>query len=196
MTINTARFIIGAAQWQQLPTDGRPEMAFIGRSNVGKSSLLNALTGQKNLAYTSKRPGKTQEFNYFLVNDRFYMVDVPGYGYARVSKKKRKAWAAFIERYLTERVPLRAVFHLMDSRHPLTDLDRELIDFMRGGPVPYVLALTKVDKLSGNQRTKAEQTVRRALDDVGLEVPLVLTSSKSKRGHHDLRTWMDRLLNA
>jgi GTP-binding protein len=184
----------GCAEWSQLPDDGRAEVAFIGRSNVGKSSLLNALLKRKKIAYTSKKPGKTQQFNYFLVDGNFYVVDLPGYGYAKVPKSQRRAWAEFIERYLTERRPLRAAVHLVDSRHPLMDNDEDLVDFMRESDVPYLIALTKSDKLSGNQRTNSVRRVNERLAEVGLSVPVVLTSAKDKRGIGELRTWIADLL--
>lgn len=188
-----AQFIQGAASWNQLPLDGRPEVAFLGRSNVGKSSLLNALVGRKSLARTSKQPGKTQEFNFYLIDGNLYFVDLPGFGYAKVSKEKREAWARFIERYLAERAPLRAAIHLIDGRHPPTPLDEDLIDFMRGQPVPYVLALTKADKLSGNQRAHHVRRLEKQLLAVGLEVPIVLTSAQTGRGVSELWRWIRTL---
>jgi GTP-binding protein len=185
-----AKFVKGVATWDQLPRDGRPEVAFLGRSNVGKSSLINTLLQRKNLAYTSKTPGKTQEVNFFLIDGRFYLVDLPGFGYAKVPKKKREQWTRFVERYLREREPLAALVHLVDGRHPLTELDEDLIDYMRGEPVPYVIALTKADKLSGNERTNHVRRLRDRLDEVGLELPIILTSATSKRGRDELRQWI------
>jgi len=187
---DTAEFVKGCAQWDQLPPDGKPEVAFMGRSNVGKSSLLNALLGRKKLAYTSKKPGKTREFNFYLVDRRFYFVDLPGFGYAKVSKKERERWAALIERYLTERPSLRAVVHLIDSRHPPMETDEDVIDFMRGGDIPHLLALTKADKLSNNKRVQSKRRVERLLEGVGLELPIVLTSAKTNRGIPELRNWI------
>lgn len=183
-------FIKGAVEWDQLPRDGRPEIAFVGRSNVGKSSLLNALLGRKKMAYVSKKPGKTTEFNFFQIDGKYYFVDLPGYGYARVSKSVREKWAALIEQYLAERPTLRAVIHLVDSRHPPMAQDEDLMDFMRGSDVPYVIALTKADKLSGNQRAQTVQRLKKKLADVGRSVPIVLTSSKKGRGIKELRGWI------
>ena len=187
---DTAEFVKGCVAWEDLPKDGTPEVAFIGRSNVGKSSLLNALLKRKKLAYTSKKPGKTREFNYYHIDRRYYFVDLPGYGYAKVSKKERERWARLIERYLQDRWPLRAVVHLIDSRHPPMDADVDLMDFMRGATVPYLIALTKADKLSGNQRTQSVKRVKDMLAEVGREHPIVLTSSKTKRGLGELRQWI------
>ena len=192
--LDQATFVIGAAQWDQLPEDGRPEIAFVGRSNVGKSSLLNALLGRKNLAYTSKTPGKTQQLNFFRVDDRFYAVDLPGYGYAKAPKSARNEWAQLQERYLTERGPLRGVVQLIDSRHPPMDSDVTLIKRLEATGRPHLLALTKADKLSGNGRAEAERRVEDCLSDLGLDRPVVLTSAESNRGVGALRRWIqDRL---
>ncbi|MFB6248984.1 MAG: ribosome biogenesis GTP-binding protein YihA/YsxC [Salinibacter sp.] len=192
--LDQATFVVGAARWDQLPTDGRPEIAFVGRSNVGKSSLLNALLGRKNLAYTSKTPGKTQQLNYFRVDDRFYAVDLPGYGYAKAPKSARAEWAQLQERYLDERPPLRGVVQLIDSRHPPMDSDIALIERLDRVGIPHLLAPTKADKLSGNGRAQAERRVADCLSDLGLERPVVLTSAETNRGVGALRGWIrDRL---
>lgn len=192
MKVKEAQFIKGVTKWDAMPRDGRPEVAFMGRSNVGKSSLINTLLHRKNLARTSKRPGKTQEFNFYLVNRRFYLVDLPGFGFARVSKKKRERWATFIEEYLNERVALEAIVHLVDSRHPPTDLDIDLIDFMRGHEVPYLIALTKADKLSNNQRSQSMARIKRMLDEVGRAVPIIPTSSVENLGRVELLGWIEQ----
>ena len=187
---DTAAFVKGVVQWEQLPTDGRPEVAIVGRSNVGKSSLLNALLQRKNLAYTSKSPGKTQQFNYFRVDDRFYLVDLPGYGYAKAPKSARKEWAQLQERYLDERQPLRGVVQLIDSRHPPMDSDISLVKRLRAVGVPHLIVLTKADKLSGNGRAQAERQVDDCLTDLEIERPVILTSAKSNRGIPKLRHWI------
>lgn len=187
----TATFIKGAVSWAHLPGDGRPEVAFIGRSNVGKSSLLNALLGRKSLARTSGTPGKTQQFNYYLIDDALYFVDLPGYGYAKISRDQRERWGRFIGAYLTEREQLRLVFHLVDSRHEPTRLDRDILEVMRGGRVPYVIVLTKADKLSGNERTKSERRVKELLESYAMEVPVILTSAKTRRNIGELWEWID-----
>lgn len=194
MDIHTATFATGAASWKGLPDDGRPEVAFIGRSNVGKSSLFNMLVERKNLARTSGTPGKTQQFNYFLINDALYFVDLPGFGYAKVSKTQRAKWGRLIGRYLTERAPLRVVFHLVDSRHAPTRLDEDIMGTMRGSPVPYVIALTKTDKLSGNGRQQSLATVRKTLAGFAMDVPVVLTSAVDRTGRDDLLGWVEALV--
>ena len=193
MKVKSAEFVKGAVSWDGLPKDGRPEVVFLGRSNVGKSTMLNALTRRKKLARTSKRPGKTQEYNIFRINNRQYWIDMPGYGYAKVPKKKRVRWAEFIARYVSERKPLKAIVHLMDSRHPLTDLDRELIDMIRGGAAPMLVVLTKADKLSGNVRRARRGEVEAKLEDVGLHVPLMLTSAEKGDGLGKVLRWIDTL---
>lgn len=189
-----ARFVKGVADWRGMPRDGRPEVAFVGRSNVGKSSLLNALVRRKNLARTSKTPGKTREFNYYLVDGRFYFVDLPGFGFAKVAKKERARWAQLIERYLNERLPLRAVVHLIDSRHPPMEQDEDVMAFMHGGDVPYVIALTKTDKLSNNQRQQSVTRAQQVLAGRGLEVPVVSTSAQKGRGIAELWQWITALV--
>lgn len=195
MQVTKATFVKGATRWEHLPEDGRPEVAFAGRSNVGKSSLVNSLLRRKGLARTSGAPGKTREFNYYLVNDAFYLVDLPGYGYAKTSKKERARWEAFIGAYLAERRALRCAIHLVDSRHPPTELDREMTAAMLGQRVPYLVALTKADKLSGNQRGASRRRMQDILrDEFGLEAPVVLTSAKTGRGRDDLLRWIDDLI--
>jgi len=188
--LDQATFELGVARWDQLPTDGRPEIAFVGRSNVGKSSLLNALLGRKNLAYTSKTPGKTQQLNFFRVDNRFFAVDLPGYGYAKAPKSARKQWAQLQERYLHERTPLRGVVQLLDARHPPQDSDVALIEELAAIDVPHLLALTKADKLSGNGRAQSERRVDDCLENLGLDRPVVLTSAKSNRGVGTVRHWI------
>jgi GTP-binding protein len=188
--LDTATFVKGVAQWEQLPTGGRPEIAVVGRSNVGKSSLLNALLRRKNLAYTSKTPGKTQQLNYFRVDDRFYLVDLPGYGYAKAPKSARKEWAQLQERYLSERQTLCGVVQLIDSRHPPMDSDISLIERLRDVGVPHLIALTKADKLSGNGRAQARRQVDECLDDLDVERSVILTSAKTNRGIPTLRHWI------
>lgn len=190
MTIRDVKFVKGVTEWDSLPRDGRPEVAFIGRSNVGKSSLLNMLVGRRNIARTSGTPGKTQEFNFYLVNERVYFVDLPGFGYARVSRTVRERWGRFIGHYLTEREPLRLVVHLVDGRHEPTRLDRDIIETMRGGHTPYVIALTKTDKLSGNQRPQSERRVQKVLEEYAMEVPVILTSAVDQRGKKELLGWI------
>jgi GTP-binding protein len=187
---DTATFVKGAARWGQLPMDEGPEIAVVGRSNVGKSSLLNALLGRKNLAYTSKTPGKTQQLNFFRVDDRFYLVDLPGYGYAKAPQSVREEWAQLQERYLTERTSLGGVVQLIDSRHSPMDSDVSLVKRLRDRGVPHLLALTKTDKLSGNGRAQARRRMDECLAEWEMDGPVVLTSASTNRGLPTLRHWI------
>lgn len=182
-----AQFALGAARLDGMPADALPEVAFVGRSNVGKSSLLNALVGRKNLARTSGTPGKTQEVNFYRAAG-FYLVDLPGFGYAKVSQAERDRWAKLIGRYVAEREVLRLVCHLVDSRHAPTALDRTVFEAMRGIPRPYAVVLTKGDKLSGNGRAAALKTTRAALVAHGLSgAEVFVTSAEDGRGIEALR---------
>ena len=143
------RFVAGAADMATLPTDALPEVAFAGRSNVGKSSLVNALTGRKTLARTSDTPGRTQQLNFFELGERLMLVDLPGYGYAEAPKHLVKQWTRLIQDYLRGRPGLRRVLMLVDGRHGLKDTDRELMDMLDKAAVNYKLVLTKADKVKG-----------------------------------------------
>ncbi|MEQ9103121.1 MAG: ribosome biogenesis GTP-binding protein YihA/YsxC [Rhodothermales bacterium] len=194
MDIQSVTFVGGATKLGHMPEDGLPEIAFIGRSNVGKSSLINAFLKRKALARTSSTPGKTQEINFFRVNDTYYVVDLPGFGYAKVSKAHRAAWQKLIGAYLTGRDTLRVVFQLVDSRHEPTALDKEVMILLRESPAEHVVVLTKADKLSGNERQKSVSRVRKAMLSLGMERPVVLTSAHDGRGRNELMDWLDQLL--
>lgn len=207
MQLKTVEYAISASAWDNLPESDTDEVAFIGRSNVGKSSLLNMVVGRKNLARTSGQPGKTRTFNFYLAEARpyesgpnrgetpppFYLVDLPGFGYAKVSRTERERWGALIGRYLLEREPLRVAVHLVDSRHDPTALDRDVMQWMKASAKPYVIALTKADKLSKNKQQQSVAAVKRVLRSIGLEVPVVLTSAAQKTGAEELLRWVDTL---
>jgi GTP-binding protein len=148
------RFLKSVFDLDQLPEPDLPEIAFAGRSNVGKSSCMNRLVKRKNLVKTSAKPGKTQSLNYFLLPDNLYLVDLPGYGYAKVSKKMQAAWQTLISGYLESRANLQCVVVIVDLRHAMKISDLQLVDWLRLKGVPFFLVYTKADKLSANQRSK------------------------------------------
>ncbi len=154
MKIISVKFAFSSGKLSQIPRDGIREFAFIGRSNVGKSSLINMLAGQRGLAKVSGTPGKTRLINHFLINDEWYLVDLPGYGYAKVSKTEKARWGRLIEGYFHQDRDLRLVFLLIDMRHPPTNDDLQMIDFLVESEIPFALALTKRDKLSRRQEAE------------------------------------------
>ncbi len=156
MANHKAEFILSATSPAHFPETSYPEIAFAGRSNVGKSSLLNKLLRRKNLAKTSSTPGKTRQINFFRVDDRFQLVDLPGYGYAKVSKTEREAWRELIEIYLLERPQLRLVISLIDARHEPTNLDRDLLEWLESIEQPYAVVLTKGDKIKSRLLARRE----------------------------------------
>ena len=191
MKISSAVFTISSPDYRKCPKDGRPEYAFIGRSNVGKSSLINMLTGVKGLAKTSGRPGKTQLINHFLINDEWYLVDLPGYGYARTSKTSREKWGAMMREYFLHREELTNVFVLIDSRIPPQRIDLDFINFLGENGVPLSLVFTKADKESQREvQANVKETylvkvalMKKALLEVWEELPEVfLTSSLTGMG--------------
>jgi GTP-binding protein len=161
--ISSARFVKSAKQANDFPKDRKPEIAFCGRSNSGKSSLLNALTNSHGLARTSSSPGRTQLINFFLVDGQTYYVDLPGYGYAKVPKGIRDTWGEMIENYLRNREPLKLAIMLVDSRIPPTDSDRTMKEWLDHFGIPNLVVLTKSDKISRNEMTKAVRTCAETL---------------------------------
>ena len=157
MIIKKAEFIKSVSNAAGLPDDGKPEFAFIGRSNVGKSSLMNMLLGRKNLVKTSKKPGKTVLLNYFSVNDSFYFVDLPGYGFASRSKSEQDLWRVVIEKYLRTRKSLAGIFLLIDSRHGFLPNDMQMVEFLDHFQIGYTPVFTKTDKLTKTELSAAKQ---------------------------------------
>ena len=151
MRVKSAKFIKSATLPEHYPRDGRPEVAFLGRSNVGKSSLMNSLLGVRGLARTSSTPGRTQLINFFLIDESFYFVDLPGYGYARVPSDVKREWGPMVEKYLATRPNLVLSIVITDSRHEPTKLDLQMINWLQSKDKPFVIIATKADKLSGNQ---------------------------------------------
>ena len=163
MKITSAEFVKSAFSHEHWIDDRRPEIAFLGRSNVGKSSLINSLLQRKGLARTSNTPGRTQSINYFLINEEFYFVDLPGYGYAKVSKSMRSDWGVMAEEYLSQREQLALCVQLIDSRHDPTRLDLQLNEWLNFNGKPHIVVATKSDKLSSNQLPKQLKAIRLAL---------------------------------
>lgn len=163
--ITSAEFVKSAFESRHWPVDGRPEIAFLGRSNVGKSSLLNSLLQRKGLARTSNTPGRTQSINYFLINDSFYFVDLPGYGFAKVSKSMRSDWGKMAEDYLSRREELVLCIQLVDSRHKPSQLDLQLHEWLEFNQKDYIVVATKADKLSSNELTKQTRVIGSAMSD-------------------------------
>lgn len=183
MLVKTAEFVCSNTQVDKLPDPYLPEYAFIGRSNVGKSSLINALTSRKNLAKTSQRPGKTQLINHFIINDNWYLVDLPGYGYAQTSKKNRADWGKFIRRYLTSRPNLQCIFVLIDSRLEPQKIDLDFCCWLGENGLPFMLIFTKGDKQSTVKSDQNMAKFKRALLNWFEEVPQrFLTSAEDKVG--------------
>lgn len=163
MKVLTARFVKSAMKPAQYPKDRLPEVAFVGRSNVGKSSLLNALLNRKGLAKISATPGKTQTVNFFAINEKLYFVDLPGYGFAKVPVSVKEEWGRVMTQYLMARETLRLVVALIDARHPPTELDLEMLALLEDAQVPTLIVATKIDKLKRSERKKKLTEIRNAL---------------------------------
>ena len=187
MKISSATFCVSSPNYKKCPDDGRPEYAFIGRSNVGKSSLINMLTGVKGLAKTSGKPGKTQLINHFLINNEWYLVDLPGYGYARTSKSSRSQWSTMMRDYFLHREELTNVFVLIDSRIPPQRIDLEFINFLGTNGVPLAIVFTKTDKEKQREVMANVKAMKLALSEIWDELPtMFLTSSLTGYGRDSL----------
>ena len=187
MTIKSATFTVSSPDYRKCPQDGRPEYAFIGRSNVGKSSLINMLTGIKGLAKTSGRPGKTQLINHFLINNEWYLVDLPGYGYARTSRSSRERWDKMMRDYFLHREQLTNTFVLVDSRIPPQHIDLDFIDFLGGNGVSLTVVFTKTDKEKQREVMSNIKTFKQALAEQWEPLPpMLLTSSLTGYGRDAL----------
>lgn len=185
MKIKSSEFIISAAGDRQFPEDGLPEVALAGRSNVGKSSLINRMLERRNLARTSSQPGKTQTLNYYKVNGSLYFVDFPGYGYARVSRTQREAWGKLAERYLRGREPLKLVLQLVDLRHPPSADDRNMFEWLSHYGIPMCVVATKADKIARGRIPQHAKVIRQELGMPG-HFPLVVFSSETGQGREEL----------
>ena len=194
MQIKNARFIVSSPDYQKCPKPEFPEFAFIGRSNVGKSSLINMLTDRKNLAKTSNTPGKTQLINHFIINENWYLVDLPGYGFAKISKSIRKKWEGMIQNYLLHRTNLLSTFILIDSRLEPQKIDLEFISWMGEKGKPFVLLFTKTDKLSKTKLAINIEKYKNTLLEQWEELPVsILTSAKTSRGKEEILEFIDQV---
>jgi len=196
MKIHSAEFLISSVEVPKCPKPIYPEYAFIGRSNVGKSSLINMITGRKNLAKTSSNPGKTQTINHFLINANtkpWYLVDLPGFGYAKVSKTSRDKWETFIADYLLKRTNLLNVFLLIDSRLEPQKIDLEFTEWLGENNVPFVLLFTKTDKQSRNETMRSVQLFKNKMLEVWEELPeFYLTSSIEGLGKEEVLAMIEK----
>ncbi|MEX0987311.1 MAG: ribosome biogenesis GTP-binding protein YihA/YsxC [Bacteroidales bacterium] len=180
MQIKEAKFITSSQTIDQCPKGDLPEYAFIGRSNVGKSSLINMLTERKNLAKTSSTPGKTRLINHFLIDGSWYLCDLPGYGYAKVSKKQRETFAKMIEQYARLRDNLICFFVLIDARIPPQELDLDFIEWLGDSRLPFVLLYTKTDKVKQKERFQTIEAMKELLSESWEELPLIIETSATK----------------
>jgi GTP-binding protein len=187
---HTARFVAGAGEPRRIPELPHPEIAFAGRSNVGKSSLLNRLVGQHKLARVSKTPGRTQQINFFVIDERFTFVDLPGYGFARVPVHVKEQWKALVESYLTRRGNLLAVVVIVDLRRGVTADDAQLVDFLAAQAIPFIVVATKADKLGRNDRTRCVRALAEELTRHGGRV--LVCSSSSGEGIDDVWKEIER----
>ena len=194
MIINSARFVISNAVVRKCPKDSRHEYAFIGRSNVGKSSLINMLTGNKGLAKTSSTPGKTLLINHFLVNDEWYIVDLPGYGFALRGKSQREALEKMTKGYILNRKEMTNLFVLIDSRHKPMKIDLEFFDWLGENGVPFSIVFTKLDKMGSQAGKRNVEEYCKILLETWEELPPVfLTSSETRRGRDELLDYIEQL---
>ncbi|SHE51186.1 ribosome biogenesis GTP-binding protein YihA/YsxC [Clostridium fallax] len=185
MKIKTSEFITSAVRRDQYPDEGRLEVAFVGRSNVGKSSIINALTNRRHLAKVSQTPGKTRLINFFLINNDFHLVDLPGYGYAKVSKKEKASWGTTISNYLTGRRELKKVVLLVDCRHKPTNDDITMHEWIKHYGYEVIVIATKSDKLSNNDLRKSEKLIKETLKLTPNET-FTFFSSLNKKGRDEL----------
>lgn len=197
MIIKSAQFVISNTDIKLCPKDGKPEYAFIGRSNVGKSSLINMVTERNKLAKTSGRPGKTQLINHFIINDEWYLVDLPGYGYAKASKTSRAKWEKFISEYLTQREELLNVFVLLDCRLEPQQIDLEFMNWCGEKAIPFSMVFTKIDKVSSTVLQKNLAKYKKEMLKYWDELPPVFTTSaESKFGREKILNYIERINEA
>ncbi len=193
MEIKNAELEVIAVRRSQYPEQMRPEFLLVGRSNVGKSSFINALLGRKNIAYTSSKPGKTQTLNFYSVNDSFYLIDVPGYGYAQVDKKTQAKFGMMMEEYIETRKQMKRVFMLVDFRHKPSEDDLLMYNFLKYYKIPVTIIATKADKVGGSKRDKNLKLIKDTLDLV-VGDDLILVSSVTKLGIKEVLNKIESLI--
>jgi GTP-binding protein len=194
--INTARFLVSNQEVTKCPAPQKPEYAFIGRSNVGKSSLINMLCRSKYLAKTSSTPGKTQLINHFVINEKWYLVDLPGYGYVRSSKAKRDEFSVMITDYVCKRENLMCLFVLIDSRHEPQKIDLEFMEMLANNEVPFAIVFTKADKLGKEKiKTQVENYKTRLLEDWEELPSIFITSAEKREGRDEILQFIDEVGN-
>jgi GTP-binding protein len=197
MIIKTAEFVISNTKLELCPEPNKPEYAFIGRSNVGKSSLINYLSGNKKLAKTSGKPGKTQLINHFIINDEWYLVDLPGYGYAQTSKTNRQKWEAFIADYILHRENLMNLFVLIDSRLPSQKIDLEFMEWLGEKGIPFSIVFTKTDKLTSSKLNKNLLAYKKEMLKAWEEMPINFTTSATgKMGKEPILNYIEQINQA
>lgn len=195
MKIKQAEFVVSNTDYQKCPEPNKAEFAFIGRSNVGKSSLINAFTNRNKLAKISSRPGKTQTINHFIINQSWYLVDLPGYGWSQVSKTQKQAWKEMIMGYFENRPNLVCTFILIDSRLPPQEADTEFMEWMAYNGIPFVLVFTKIDKISKNKVASSVAKYRKILLKEWEEFPpYFTTSSVTKDGIDEMIAYIEELI--
>jgi GTP-binding protein len=194
MRIDTSTFVISNSDWKKCPKDNRLEYAFIGRSNVGKSSLINMLTNHKNLAKTSGKPGKTQLINHFLINKHWFLVDLPGYGFAKVAKTVRRGFGKIISDYVENRRNLINLFVLVDVRHSPQKIDLEFMEYLGGAGIPFSIVFTKADKLNNYGLSQNLIHYKSELAKLWESLPkMFVTSAESKLGKEEILEYIDKL---
>ncbi|MGF7186474.1 GTP-binding protein [Desulfitispora alkaliphila] len=194
MKIHKATYELSAVNEDQYPIGDLPEIALAGRSNVGKSSLINKIINRKKLAFTSSKPGKTQTLNFYNINDKFYFVDLPGYGFAKVSKTQRGEWGKMIERYLEKREQLVGIIHIVDMRHPPSKQDVQMHQWIEHQDIPSIVVATKVDKVPRSKWHKNLKVIKQDLN-LGDDVPLVSFSAETGMGVEEMSKLILQLTN-
>lgn len=177
-----ATFVTSATKIEECPPNQFPEVCFAGRSNVGKSSLINAIVNRKNIARTSNVPGKTQQMNYYQIGEECFLVDLPGYGFAKAPRKERDRWGRSIRTYLSERESLRLILSVVDARHEPSGLDQDFFYWLASNEMPFCVLLSKADKLSKNKLAQSIKTVKNILTEMNIEVPILGYSASSRNG--------------